>query len=150
MPVNISGELFFLAVAAFAGLLMAVQGAMNSVVSRALGISGATFIVHLTATLIMALVVFSGLGKAEWSRYADIPWYDYLGGAIGVLITYTVVMSIPRLGAAVATTAIIVGQVLTACLLDHFGCFGLEKAPFTWMRFLGLVLLAVGAKLLLN
>lgn len=147
---NISGELFFLLVAVMAGVLMAVQGAMNSVVSRALGLSGATFIVHLTATLIMVAVILSGAGKTAWSNYDKVPWYDYLGGAIGVLITYTVVMSIPKLGAAVATTAIIVGQVLTACLLDHFGLFGLEKMPFTWMRFLGLVLLAIGAKLILN
>lgn len=129
---------------------MAVQGAMNSVVSRAIGLSGATFIVHLTATIIMIAVLLTGIGKSTWANYTRVPWYDYLGGAIGVLITYTVVMSIPRLGAAVATTAIIVGQVLTACLLDHFGLFGLEKMPLTWMRFLGLILLAIGAKLLLN
>jgi transporter family-2 protein len=148
--VNLSGELFFLAVAALAGLLMAVQGSMNSVVSRAIGVSGATFIVHLTATLVMAAVIFSGAGRTAWEKYDSVPWYDYLGGVIGVLITYAVVMSIPKLGAAVATTAIIVGQVLTACLLDHFGFFGLEKAPFTWMRFFGLVLLSIGAKLILN
>ncbi|TYP58736.1 DMT family transporter [Thermosediminibacter litoriperuensis] len=147
---NISGDLFFLIVAIMAGVFMAVQGSMNSVVSRAIGLSGATFIVHLTATLIMTAVILSGAGKSTWVNYTRVPWYDYLGGAIGVLITYAVVMSIPRLGAAVATTAIIVGQVLTACLLDHFGFFGLEKMPFTWMRFLGLVLLSIGAKLLLN
>ncbi|MCF6096158.1 DMT family transporter [Thermovorax subterraneus] len=147
---NLSGGLFFLAVAALAGLLMAVQGSMNSVVSRAIGISGATLIVHLTATLVMAAVILLGVSRTSWEKYDSVPWYDYLGGVIGVLITYAVVMSIPKLGAAVATTAIIVGQVLTACLLDHFGFFGLEKAPFTWMRFFGLVLLSIGAKLILN
>lgn len=69
---------------------------------------------------------------------------------MGVAITYGVVMSIAKLGAAVATTSIIVGQVLTACLLDHFGIFGLEKTPLTWLKFLGVGLLALGAKLLLG
>ena len=48
-----------------------------------------------------------------------------------------------------ATTSIIVGQVLTACLLDHFGLFGLEK-PVNWLKLLGVGLLALGAKLLLG
>ncbi len=56
---------------------------------------------------------------------------------------------IPRLGVASATTAIIVGQVLTALCIDHLGCFGLDKVPFTWTKLLGLALLAAGAWLLL-
>jgi transporter family-2 protein len=61
-----------------------------------------------------------------------------------------VVASIPRVGVALATTAIIVGQVATALLIDHFGWFGLEKMPFTWWKAAGLVLLAAGARLMLN
>ena len=57
--------------------------------------------------------------------------------------------SIPKLGVATATTAIIVGYVTTATLVDHFGLFGLQKIPFTWTKLIGVVLLAVGAKFML-
>jgi transporter family-2 protein len=150
IKLSISGDIFFAFVAFFAGVAMAVQGSMNSAVSKAVGLSEATFIVHITATLTMAIILILGLGRGNWSNFSQLPWYYYLGGIIGVIITYGVVMSIPKLGAAVATTAIIVGQVLTACLVDHLGLFGLEKIPFTWLKFLGLVFLSVGAKLLLN
>lgn len=129
---------------------MAVQGSMNSAVSKTIGLSESTFTVHFSATVIMIIILILGISRGDWSNYSRIPWYYYLGGLIGVVITYTVVISIPKLGAAVATTAIIVGQVLTACMVDHFGFFGLEKMPFTWLKFLGLIFLSIGAKLLLN
>jgi transporter family-2 protein len=34
-------------------------------------------------------------------------------------------------------------------LIDQFGLFGLEKVSFTLLKFVGLVLLAVGARLML-
>jgi transporter family-2 protein len=133
-----------------AGVAMATQGSMNSALSKAIGLSEATFVVHFSATVVMLIILILGISHGNWGNYSQVPWYYYLGGFIGVLITYGVVVSIPKLGVAVATTAIIVGQVLTACLVDHFGFFGLEKIPFTWLKFLGLVFLSIGAKLLLN
>jgi len=147
---SITREIFFLLVAFLAGVAMAGQGSMNSAVSKAIGLSESTFIVHFIATLAMAAILILGLGNGNWANYDSIPWYYYAGGLIGVGITYGVVMSIAKLGAAVATTSIIVGQVLTACLLDHFGIFGLEKSPLTWLKLLGVGFLALGAKLLLG
>jgi len=147
---SLAGNLFFLLAAFVAGMAMAGQGSMNSAVSKAIGLTEATFVVHASATLITALLLILGLGQGQWQNYAQIPWYYYLGGLIGVGITYGVTYSIPKLGVAVATTSIIVGQVLTACLIDHLGLFGLEKATFTWWKFLGLIFLSIGARLLLG
>jgi transporter family-2 protein len=147
---SITRDILFLLVAFLAGVAMAGQGTMNSAVSKAIGLSESTFVVHLTATLVMIAILILGFGNGNWASFTKIPWYYYTGGLIGVAITYGVVMSIAKLGAAVATTSIIVGQVLTACLLDHFGIFGLEKTPLTWLKFLGVVFLSLGAKLLLG
>ena len=147
---SFTGNILFLFIAALAGMAMAGQGSMNSAVSKTIGLSEATLVVHLTATVVMIALLLLGFGQGNFHNYSSIPWYYYLGGVIGVGITYGVTYSIPKLGVAVATTAIIVGQVLTACLIDHFGLFGVEKACFTWQKFLGLVFLSIGAKLLLN
>ncbi len=147
---TITKSLLFLLVAFLAGVAMAGQGTMNSAVSKAIGLSESTFVVHLIATLTMAVILILGFGNGNWSNYTNVPWYYYTGGLIGVGITYGVVISIAKLGAAAATTSIIVGQVLTACLLDHFGIFGLEKTPLTWLKLLGVGFLALGAKLLLG
>lgn len=145
-----SNNIIFLLIAFIAGVAMACQGSMNSVVSKAIGLSESTLLVHLTAALAVGLILILGFGKGDFKNYPTIPWYYYTGGIIGVIITYGVIVTIPKLGAAVATTSIIVGQVLTAALIDHFGLFGLDKEPFKWSNFLGLVLLSIGAKLLLE
>ena len=65
-----------------------------------------------------------------------------------MLIIFGVAASIPRAGVANATTAIIIGQLITALLIDHFGLFGLEKVPFTFWKGLGLACLAAGGYLM--
>ena len=73
-----------------------------------------------------------------------------VGRGLGVAIIYTVAASIPKVGAASATTAIITAQVLTACIIDHFGLFGLKAVSFTWSRWVGGALLAAGAWFILR
>ena len=58
--------------------------------------------------------------------------------------------SIPSVGVAGATTAIIPGQVCTAAVLDYFGLFGLEKIPFRWYRIPGALAMDGGAWLMLR
>ncbi len=138
-------------IAFIAGSVMAVQGSMNSALSKIIGLLEATFVVHVVGTLVTLILLFGfRLGEGSFGQMLRGPWYLYLGGLLGVLIVYAVVASIPRLGVAVATTVIIVGQVATALLIDHFGLFGLKEVPFTWWKVLGLILLAAGAGIMLN
>lgn len=139
-----------LLVACVAGVSMAVQGSLNTSLSKVVGLLEATFVVHIVgiALLLVSLFVLR-LGKGNLGLFTQAPWYFYLGGALGVVILYTVVFSIGRVGVATATTAIIVGQVGAALLIDQCGFFGLERVPFTWHKAVGLILLAAGAKFML-
>ncbi|WP_258360681.1 DMT family transporter [Moorella sulfitireducens] len=139
-----------LVLALVSGIAMAFQGSINSALGKIIGLLQATLVVHLTATLTVILLLLTPLNNGNFSKLLHCPWYLWLGGLLGVLITYGVVASIPRVGAALATTAIIAGQVTCAMLIDHFGMFGLDKIPFTWWKAAGLVLLAAGARLMLN
>ncbi|MFW6022628.1 MAG: DMT family transporter [Halanaerobiaceae bacterium] len=141
--------LFYLILAAIAGLTMALQGSLNSVLSKKIGIFEASFIVHITATLILIVILMLNISKGNIYSWREAPWYLYLGGLLGVIISYTVIISIPELGVAVTTTFIVTAQVSTACLLDHVGAFGLDKIPFGWTKFLGIVLLTIGVRLML-
>jgi transporter family-2 protein len=146
-----SGNTLALILAFVSGVLMAVQGALNAGLSKVIGLLETTFIVHIIGTVVILLLLFGlKMGKGNLVAFAEAPWYLYLGGLVGVGIIYLVAASIPEVGAANATTAIIVGQVLTAIIIDHFGAFGLEQASFGWNQIIGLVLLAIGGKLLLS
>ena len=148
---DLSADMMALVLALLSGVLMAVQGSLNTALSKAIGLLEPTFVVHLIGTVILVVLLFVfRMGKGNMSALSQAPWYSYLGGVVGVLIIYLVAASIPKVGVANATTAIIVGQVLTAVAIDHFGIFGLERIPCGWSQIGGLLLLAVGAKLLLK
>jgi transporter family-2 protein len=139
-----------LIIAALSGVSMAVQGSLNAVLGKVVGMLEATMIVHLIGTLVALFALFGlGLGRGNLSIIDQVPWYAYLGGAIGVIIIFGVVFSIPRVGVANATTAIIIGQVAAALLIDYLGLFGLERICITWWNGLGLLFLALGGYFML-
>lgn len=132
------------------GVAMAFQGSLNAVLGKYVGEIEATFLVHVIGSAMAGIIILFGLGKGNLGKMLGVPWYAYLGGIISVLIIYGVAASIPKVGVALATTAIIVGQVSTAMLIDQFGLFGLEKIPFSLAKLAGLIFLALGARLMLS
>jgi transporter family-2 protein len=146
-----SGNTIALLLAFVSGVLMAVQGSLNTALSKVIGLLETTFVVHITGTILLVVLLFGlRISKGNLSALSEAPWYAYMGGIVGVAIIYLVAASIPEVGVANATTAIIIGQVITAIIIDHFGVFGLEQITYGWNQILGLVLLAIGGKLLLS
>ncbi len=139
-----------LLVAALAGVAMAVQGSLNAVLGKYIGFLETTLVVHLVGTVVVLLILYVfRLGSGDLGQLKEAPWYTYLGGALGVMIIFAVAYTLPRAGVANATTAIIIGQVATAMLIDQLGLFGLEKVPMSWWKGLGLGFLAAGGYFML-
>ncbi len=134
-----------------AGMLMAVQGSINGQVGKLIGTLESNFLMHAVGLAIIFLLLFAaGVGEGDWKKLPELPWYGYLSGLINVVIIYGVMVSIPRLGAASATTAIVAGQVATATIIDWLGLFGLEKTPVSYAQMAGVAVLALGVKLMLG
>ena len=143
-------NLLFFIIAALAGSAMALQGSLNTVLSKVVGQLETTFIVHLLAVVILVfLLLIFDLGEGSLTRYYKAPWYSYLGGLLSIIIIYGVIFSVKRLGIANATTMIIASQIITATAIDHFGLWGLKEIPFQFIRLIGLIFLIIGVKLLI-
>ena len=139
-----------LVAAAVSGIAMAVQGSLNTALSKKIGLVPGTFIVQLVGTAFALALLLFGVGKPQWQMLPSVPWYNFIGGILGVGIVYGVMVSIEQTGVAAATTAIIVGQVSTAAFIDHLGLFGLEPIPFNWWKGIGIGLMAFSAWLILH
>ncbi|NLU49039.1 MAG: DMT family transporter [Syntrophomonadaceae bacterium] len=141
----------YMGIALLAGAAMAVQGTMNAALGKVVGLWQSTLIVHVIGTLtVLGILIFSSAGFSGFSKYAQAPWYVYLGGFLNVLIIYAVVRSIPQVGVGNATTGIVFAQILTAAIIDHLGLFGVKKVAFQYIDILGIVLMAAAARILLN
>jgi len=134
--------------AAISGIAMAIQGTINSSLSQKTSLLSATLVVHIIGTLVAFVAVLAGRDPLLKYNWLSVPWYLYLGGVLSVLIVGLVAVSIPKVGVCNATTAIIIGQVSMAVLIDHFGWFGTSRLPWTSSQLIGVALFAAGAKLL--
>ena len=137
--------------AAAGGALMAVQGVLNSLLGKIIGLPRTTFLVHLLGTAAASLLLLIPWGTSgSFVQLRQAPWYALLGGPIGVGIVFFVTASIGKVGAGLATTSIIIAQLLTAYSIDYFGLFGVTQLPFTFLKALGIALIAAGGWLLLR
>ena len=130
-------------IALLSGALMSVQGVFNTEVTKQTGVWVAAGWVQATA-LLTCVVTWLFTGRQPVSGLMGVtPKYVLAGGVIGALITYTVIRSMAALGPARTSLLIVVAQIIVAYLIELFGLFGVEKAPFAWNKLLGAAI-AVG------
>lgn len=126
-----------------AGAAMSIQGVMNTRLQDGVGLWEANAYVQGTAFL-LSLAVMWLFGSGNWKAIADMPKWTLMGGALGLVITVTVMLSIKGLHPTVAISTILIAQLLVAAAIEAFGWMGQEKAAFGLKQFLGLGLMIGG------
>ena len=126
-----------------AGAAMSVQGVMNTRLQDDLGLWEANAYVQGTA-FALSLIVMWLFGTGNLKALATVPKGYLLGGALGLVITVTVRLSIKGLNPTIAISTILIAQLLVAAAIDAFGWMGQEKAAMGVKQFLGLALMLGG------
>ena len=131
-------------VALISGVLMSIQGVLNTEVTKQTSLWVSTGWVQLSA-LIVCITAWFIRDRSRVTALMDVsPKYMLLGGVIGAFITLTVIVSMDQLGPARAAQLIVVSQIAASYLIELFGLFGVDKANFQWSKVLGLGLSIIG------
>lgn len=131
------------------GVLMSMQGVFNTRVQEETSVWVSAVWAQVTAFLV-CLVCWGAVDRGDFLALREVtPRYVLLGGVLGAGITVTVIFGMRLVGPAQATVCIVVAQMFFSWLVERFGWFGVEKMPFSWMQFLG-VLLAAGGLVLIR
>ena len=126
-----------------AGMAMSVQGVMNTRLGEGIGNMEANAFVQGTA-FALAMIVLLFWRQGSFSAHGSVSKLYWLGGALGLVITLTVMLGIKSLGTTVAISIILISQLLVAALIDAFGLMGSEKIAFGWNKFVGLAVMCGG------
>lgn len=126
-----------------AGMAMSIQGVMNTRLGEGIGNMEANAFVQGTA-FALALGVLLFYREGSFSELGAVNKLYWLGGALGLVITLTVMLGIKNLGTTLAISIILISQLLVAALIDAFGLMGSEKIAFGWPKYLGLALMTGG------
>ena len=105
-----------------------------------------SYFVGMIATLVLALLAPGP--RLMWPAQASGTWVAWTGGLFGALFIATVILALPRLGAATVMALIVVGQMVGALSFDHFGLLGTPEHPITMVRLLGAGCLILGVILI--
>ena len=133
---------FFIAL--LSGALMSVQGVFNTQVTKTSGIWVANAFVQFTA-LLVCLGVWLATDRSSFGALFQVePKYMLLGGAIGAVITYTVIKGMELLGPAKAVMLIVIAQLIVAYIIELFGWFGTDKQPLEWRKVMGMGIAIAG------
>ena len=129
--------------AIISGIAMSVQGVFNTRLGEKIGVWETNVFVQGSA-LILTLIITLFIGKGSYNQIKEANKLYLLGGALGVVITYTVMKSISGLGPTCGIGIILVAQLLAAALIEAFGLFGSEKLNFTLKEFIGIAIMVIG------
>jgi bacterial/archaeal transporter family-2 protein len=140
----------YLLLALVAGAGLAFQAVINTRLSQALGsplwasvvqvFVGLVFLAACVTIVRQPLPVFSGAGR--------LPWWIWIGGAIGAAYVLSVIVTTRPLGVALMVASVVVGQSVAALLIDHYGWFGVEVHRLSPLRVAGVGLLLAGVLLI--
>ena len=76
--------------------------------------------------------------------YVGVPPQYFIGGLFVAFYLLTITWIAPRIGVGNAVFLVLLGQIVTAAVIDNYGLFGSPQSPVDLTRFVGLVLMIVG------
>ena len=126
------------------GCIIVTSRTINARLSEYIGAMPGSFINHLVGlpfTLILALVMPSNDITAIAQRPSPHAWI-YFGGLLGVLVTYVLNITVPKISSFSLTLLAFVGQVFIGIVIDL-----IRKNDFSSVTFYGGIIVAAGIAL---
>ena len=137
----------YLIIALAAGIALATQSAINTQLAKAMSGEAviATFISFAVGTIVLFFIAW--VKTDLWGNLSTVPsqpWWKLIGGILGAVVVFTTVLLAPKLGITAMLFFIIVGQLITATTIDHFGLIGMPIREVNITKFIGLIIVAFG------
>ena len=137
----------YLIIALAAGVALATQSAINTQLAKAMSGEAviATFISFAVGTIVLFFIAW--VKTDLWGNLSTVPsqpWWKLIGGILGAVVVFTTVLLAPKLGITAMLFFIIVGQLITAATIDHFGLIGMPIREVKITKLIGLIIVAFG------
>ena len=134
-----------------AGALITVQSVLNAVLGKRAGNLGSVLVLTVVSIAVLVPMVLLFPATANFQRLLGISeWYLYAGGVLGIVVLAAPIVLVPRIGATATVTALVVGQLVLAIVVDRIGVFGFPRVDITAAKLVGLVLLIAGTILIVR
>lgn len=127
-----------------AGIGVPLLAALNAALGTRLGSPAAAATVLFVVALVSSTLVALATGSEAFRAIANAPKHLFLGGVLIAFYVLSITFVAPRFGVGNAVFFVLLGQLMSAAAIDHFGLFGAQVTPVTATRLLGIALMAAG------
>lgn len=124
------------------GAVLSIQAAINGQLGSKVGVFRSAFLTFALGALVTALLIFFFEPK-QTLTLMDVPKWQLLSALCGVPYIVIMVLAVQRIGSAVATVAVIFGQLAMSMLIDNFGWLGNEAIHFSATRLGAVICLGI-------
>ena len=129
------------------GIGIPIMAALNSGLGQQLASPAAATFLLFVVGLALASAVLLIAGQPDWSKLTfERPWL-FIGAAFILFYALSITWAAPRIGIGNAVFFVLLGQLVAATAIDHFGWIGAVKFEITGRRALGLAVMALGVYL---
>lgn len=114
--------MFYIIIAAISGCMVLMSMILNSNLSKKIGVFQGTFINFIVGAMLTFIILLAknNLSDMTFSKLSNIPFWAYLGGAIGVIVVAAANIIIPKIPTIYSTLLIFVGQIFAGIAIDYF------------------------------
>ena len=123
------------------GILTTLSMIVNSSLGKKIGVLQSTCINYIVGLICstLVLILLGSSVKVNAETFLKMPFYIFLGGAIGVSVVYFSNIIIPKIPVVYSTLLMFSGQMLCAIIIDT-----IVMGDFSWQKLLGSIIVISG------
>lgn len=141
-------QLLTILIGILGGVGVGLQTPIANAIARRTGSAMSSLVVHMSGLVFSVILLLFYRDTTKFKDLGTVPWWMFAVGIFGVILYLTIAHTIPRIGVTTALTLIIVGQLTTGIIIDHFGLLEVATRSIDLTRLLGAGLLLAGAYLI--
>ncbi len=126
----------------FLGVLLTFMIFLNSGLSNELGVVVSLFFIHIVG--LIGTIVINIVKKDSLAYKKSLPFYLYLGGALGVITVGSNNLAFVTIGASLTASLALLGQTISSVIVDSYGLQGATKQPFNKKKLVGISVIIIG------
>lgn len=127
-----------------AGIGIPVLAALNAALGVRIGSPAAAATVLFTIAFLTCAVVMVMTGPQALTKVVSAPKHLLLAGVLIAFYVLSITFVAPNFGVGNAVFFVLLGQLISTAMIDHFGLFGARVTPMDASRALGIALMAAG------
>jgi len=142
-------QLFYQLFAVLAGMLMAMQTAINgylgAVLQSPVHAAFISFSIGVLCLLLVNLITRAHIGNISLAvKQGRKYWWVWIGGIIGALYVLCSSWLVPLIGTGQVVVLALFGQLVFSALVEQFGLFGSQTTPMSRSKIIGLIIMFIG------